>query len=289
MSLAMSGLYAGLITGPQLGGLFVDDSRFIFLLLAGVQMCMCLTLRVRLSDLSQLQKPIQEHTEPVPKVDMLELVLDPKIGLPTVALCLSLTLQSALTATTFEYMTSLGYDHVKQNLTWLMATIPAIVCVKLVPVLRSVVAGQRLQMSALLLGGSSALACFGSDYIFLALTLIGSSAAAGILNGNTPAMLADRSQEKYHGTGKVLILPNTADQVACIFGPYAGGFVCRYANFQAMCHVIGGCLVLCAIVLLLWTCVRQDERLESEAKQQTSTRTGTEPCAPYEASMDSQS
>ena len=167
------------------------------------------------------------------------------------ALFLSLTLQGALTATTFKYMTSLGYDHVKQDLTWLMSTIPAIVCVGLVPVLRSVVASQTLQISALVLGGGAALACCGSGYIFLALTLVGSSAAAGILNGNTPAMLADRSQEKYHGTGQVLILPNTADQVAFILGPYAGGSICRYASFQVMCHVIGGCLVLYAVVLLL--------------------------------------
>ena len=63
MSMAMSGLYAGLIAGPLLGGLFVDDSRFIFLLLAGVQMCMCLALRLRLPDLSQLQKPTHKQTE----------------------------------------------------------------------------------------------------------------------------------------------------------------------------------------------------------------------------------
>ena len=75
-------------------------------------------------------------------VDLLSLFLDPKIGLPTVALFLSLTLMSALTATAFEYMTTLGYDHVKQNLTWLMSSIPAIVCVSLVPMLRSLVAGR---------------------------------------------------------------------------------------------------------------------------------------------------
>ena len=284
MSLAMSGLYAGLITGPQLGGLFVDDSRFIFLLLAGVQMCMCLTLRLRLPDLSQLQKPTKKQTEPVAKVSLLELVLDPNIGLPSVALCVSLTLQSALTATTFEYMTSLGYDHVKQNLTWLMATTPAIVCVSLVPMLRSVLAGQTLQISALVVAAGGALACFGSNYIFLALVLIGSSVAAGILNGNTPAMLADRSQEKYHGTGKVLILSFTADQVAFIVGPYAGGFICRYASFQTMCHIFGGCLLLSAVVLLLFACARQDKMLESEAEQQTGTTSGTEPCTPHEAS-----
>ena len=139
----------------------------------------------------------------------------------------------------------------------------------------TLVAGQTLQISALVVAGGSALACFGSDYLFLALALIGCSAAAGILNGNTPAMLADRSQDKYHGTGIVLILPSAADQVAFIVGPYAGASICRYASFQTMCQIFGGCLLLYAAVLLLFACVRQDEVFQSEA---------TEPRTPHEAS-----
>ncbi|CAE7343601.1 cysA [Symbiodinium pilosum] len=82
----------------------------------------------------------------------------------------------------------------------------------------------------MLLCGGSALLCFGFDYILLALTLLGASVAAGIVDGNTPAMLADRSQEKYGGTGQVFVLSNVADQAAFILGPIVGSSVCQQVS-----------------------------------------------------------
>ena len=278
VSTAMAGLYAGIFAGPQVAGMFVDDSRLMFLFLSGAQMCVCLTIRVRFgsdrSQLQALQEPMPKQTE-VAKVDMLELLLDPEIRKPIVALFLGSAVEAAVSATTWEYMTSLGYDHVKQNLTWLMATVPGVISANLVPVLRSVLGGQTLQISTLLLGGASTLACLGTDYIFLALTLVGTSSTSGLLNGNTASTLADRSQEKYDGTGQVFVLSNTAEQVAFIAGPCVGSSLCRYASFQAMCHVIGACLVLYA-GLLWWP----DEG--SKAKQ-TTTTSGTDPRSSVEA------
>ena len=181
-----------------------------------------------------------------------------------------------MSATAWEYMTSRGYDHVKQNLTWLMATIPGIISANLVPVLRSVLGGQTLQISTLLLGGGSTLACLGTDYIFLAIVLIGTSCTASLSNVNAAAMLADRSQERYDGTGQVFVLSTTADQVAFIVGPCVGSSLCRYASFQVMCHVVCACLVLYAS-LLWWP----DEG--SKPKQATAT-SGTDPHSPVEAS-----
>ncbi|CAE7484416.1 slc18a3a [Symbiodinium natans] len=278
VSTATAGLYAGMVAGPQAAGILVD-SRLMFLVLSGLQMCLWLALRFRLPDLSQLQEPMPKPTEPVEKVHVLELMLDPEIRFPIVALFLGVTLEAALGATTWEYMTSLGYDHLKQNLTWLMVTIPGVISVNLVPALRSLVEGHTLQISAILLGGASALACFGSHYVLLALALLGTSGASGVLNGNGAAMLADRSQEKYDGTGQVFVLSMAADQAAFIFGPYLGSSLCRYESYQVMCHVIGGCLVLSAI-LLSW-------RGEgSEAKQNATNAAippGTEPGTPAEA------
>ena len=274
VSRAMAGLYAGVVAGPQIGGIFVDNARLMFLVLSGVQMCFFWTLRFRLPDLSQLQEPPPKQTEAVTKVGMLELLLDPEIRQPIVALFLGLALEGAVTATTFEYMTSLGYDSVKQNLTWLMGSIPGVISANLVPTLRPVVGGHALQISALMLGGGSALACFGAAYTFLAITLLGISCMSGLLHGNAAAMLADRSQEKYHGTGQVFILSNTADQIAFVIGPYTGSFICRYTSFHSMCQSIGGGLVLYAVLL---SCPGEGW---SSAKQQTTT--GTE--APPEAS-----
>ncbi|CAE7299880.1 SLC18A3 [Symbiodinium natans] len=275
VSTAMAGVYAGVVAGPQVAGIF-DDSRLMFLLLSGVQMSTWLTLRYRLPELSQLQEPIPKPTEPAATVDMLELIADPEIRKPTVALFLGLALEGAVTATTWEYMTSLGYDHVKQNLTWLMVTIPGVIAVNLVPVLRSVADGQTLQILALLFGGASALVYFGTHYMLLALTLLGTSGASGFLNGNAAAMLADRSQEKYHGTGQVFVLSTTADQAAWIVGPLVGSSLCRYAGFEVMCHVVGACLVLYGILV---------SRLGEgpEAKQKTTSASDPEPGAPAEA------
>ena len=279
VSTATAGLYVGMVAGPQVVGI-LDDSRLMFFLISGVQMCTWLTLRFRLPELSQLQEPMPKPTEPVEKVHVLELMLDPEIRHPIVALFLGVALEGAVNATTWEYMTSLGYDHLKQNLTWLMVTIPGVISVNLVPALRSVVEGHTLQISALLLGGASALACFGSHYMLLALTLLGTSGASGVLNGNAAAMLADRSQEKYDGTGQVFVLSMTADQAAFILGPYVGSSLCRYQGYQVMCHVIGACLVLYGIYLS-----RLDEA--SEAKQAATNKSvvaGIEPGTPAEAS-----
>ncbi|CAE7573331.1 slc18a3a [Symbiodinium natans] len=248
VSTAMAGLYAGMVAGPQVAGIFVDDSRLMFLLLTGVQMCTWLTLHFRLPELSQLEEPMPKPTEQVEQVGMLELIMDPGIRRPTVALFLGIAAEAAVNATAWEYMTSLGYDHVKQSLTWLMVTIPGVISVNLVPALRSVADGKTLQTSAVLLSGGTALVHFGSHYIFLALTLLGTSFASGLLNGNVAAMLANRSQEKYDGTGQVFVLSSTADQAAYVFGPCVGSSLCRYASFPVMCHVIGACLMLYAIL-----------------------------------------
>ena len=85
-----------------------------------------------------------------------------------------------------------------RNLTWLFSSIPAIIFVYLVPALRSILEGKTLQILALLLAGTGAVFFVNPNYVLLALTLLG-SAGAGIVDGNTPAMLAD-SQEKYAGT-----------------------------------------------------------------------------------------
>ena len=203
----------------------------MFLLLTGVQMCTWLTLHFRLPELSQLEEPMPKPTEQVEQVGMLELIMDPGIRRPTVALFLGIAAEAAVNATAWEYMTSLGYDHVKQSLTWLMVTIPGVISVNLVPALRSVADGKTLQTSAVLLSGGTALVHFGSHYIFLALTLLGTSFASGLLNGNVAAMLANRSQEKYDGTGQVFVLSSTADQAAYVFGPCVGSSLCRYASF----------------------------------------------------------
>ena len=93
-----------------------------------------------------------------------------------------------------------------RNLTWLMISVPAILFVYLVPALRSILEGKTLQILAMFLAGSGALLFFNTNYVLLALTLLGSAAGAGIVDGNTPAMLADRSQEKYGGTSPQLFL-----------------------------------------------------------------------------------
>ena len=168
---------------------------------------------------------------------MVALVFDPEVRNPIIALFLALAFVAALGSTAFEYMVRLGYDQVKQklweqsgsafllsfvalkriamsgretglirNLTWLMISVPAILFVYLVPALRSILEGKTLQILAMFLAGSCALLFFNTNYVLLALTLLGSAAGAGIVDGNTPAMLADRSQEKYGGTSPQLFL-----------------------------------------------------------------------------------
>ena len=53
---------------------------------------------------------------------------------------------------------------------------------------------------ARLLGGFSSLIFIWPSYGLLAVTLLGTSVAGGIIDGNTPAMLSDRSQAKYGGS-----------------------------------------------------------------------------------------
>ncbi|CAJ1358759.1 unnamed protein product [Effrenium voratum] len=250
MSTATVSLYAGVILGPQAGGLFVDDSGFLFLLLSGAQLCTLFMLLFRLPDLSQ-QK--QTQTDHAAKVGMMSLIMDPDVRNPIIALFLALAFIAALGSTAFEHMVRLGYGQMKQNLTWLLSSVPAILFACLVPALRSLVEGQTLQILAMFLGGASALLCFGSNYILLALALFGASVAAGIVDGNTPAMLADRSQEKYGGTGQVFVLSNVADQIAFVLGPAAGSIVCQHASFHVMCQSFGACMVLYALFLSLLT------------------------------------
>jgi len=255
MSTATAGLYAGVILGPQAGGLFVDDSSSLFLLLSGAQLCTFLMLRFRLPDQSQ-----QKQTQTDRAVDMMSLVMDPDVRNPIIALFLGLAFIAALDSTAFEYMVRLGYGQMKQNLTWLLCSVPAVLFACLVPTLRTLVEGRTLQVLAMLLGGVGALQRFDSDYILLALTLPAASVAAGIVDGNTPAMLADRSQEKYGGTGQVFVLSNMADQVAFIVGPAAGSIVCQQLSFPLMCKGFGCCMLLYAFLMAVSTLRPEDAK-----------------------------
>ncbi|CAE7324032.1 cysA [Symbiodinium natans] len=253
MSMATAGLYAGVVLGPQAGGCFVDDTRPLFIFLMAAQMCMYYMMRNRLPSLQR--PPALKETEEA-TVGMLQLIMDPDVRNPIVALFLALAFIAALGSTAFEYMVRLGYDQTKQNLTWLLTSVPAILFAYLVPMLRSLLEGHTLQIVAMFLCGGSALLSFPSDYISphtLALTLLGASVAAGIVDGNTPAMLADRSQEKYGGTGQVFVLSNVADQAAFILGPAAGSIICQHVSFGLMCQSFGGCMLLYAFLLTVST------------------------------------
>ena len=92
-----------------------------------------------------------------------------------------------------------------------MSSVPAILFVYLVPALRSILEGKTLQIVAMLVAGGAALFFFDTNYILLALTLLGSAAGAGIVDGNTPAMLADCSQEKYGGRIPQLVFDKARD------------------------------------------------------------------------------
>ena len=183
---------------------------------------------------------------------MVGLISDPDVRNPIIALFLALAFVAALGSTAFEYMIRLGYDQMKQqpgsesvscscfrssrgprptpthknpeamstkrprirNLTWLMISVPAILLVYLVPALRAVFDGKTLQVLAMFLAGSGALIFFDTSYVLLALTLLGSAVGAGIVDGNTPAMLADCSQEKYGGTTPQLLIDAAFDSLS---------------------------------------------------------------------------
>mmetsp|Transcript_27103 Transcript_27103/g.55883 ORF Transcript_27103/g.55883 Transcript_27103/m.55883 type:complete len:512 (-) Transcript_27103:297-1832(-) len=261
MSMLTAGLYAGVILGPQAGGLFVEDSRSLFVLLSAAQTCTFIALRLRLPDLSQHQKQKQKKSERA--VDMVGLILDPDVRNPIVALFLALSFIAALGSTAFEYMIRLGYDQMRQNLTWLMSSVPAILFVYLVPALRSILEGKTLQIVAMLVAGGAALFFFDTNYILLALTLLGSAAGAGIVDGNTPAMLADCSQEKYGGTGQVFVLSNVADQAAFVLGPAGGSVISQHVSFPLMCQSFGGCMVLYGLYLSMFAFWRPQQPVKS--------------------------
>lgn len=84
---------------------------------------------------------------------MVSLIMDPDVRNPIVALFLALAFIAALGSTTFEFMVRLGYDQMKQNLTWLLISVPAILFTCMVPWLRSFVSGDTLQILAMILGG----------------------------------------------------------------------------------------------------------------------------------------
>jgi len=247
MAMASGGVYAGVILGPQVGGLFVEeeDTRTLFLLLLCIQLCAFLAIRFRLR--LSISQPAEMQTES--KVNMMALLLDPGIRNPILALMMALGFIASLGSTAFEYMVRLGYSQMLQNFTWLMVSVPAIIFVYLVPYLRHFMAGETLQTLAMCLAGSTALLCFTGNYFLLSMMFLGASVAAGVVDANTPALLADQSHAKYGGTGLVFVLSNVADQAAFVWGPAVGSFVCELASFPLMSQTFGLCMLFSAWLL----------------------------------------
>lgn len=102
---------------------------------------------------------------------------------------------------------------------------------------RALILGTVVQGLGMLVGPKDSLVV---EAMSLCLTGMG----MGLVDGVTPTLLGDVTDDHFGGTGRIFVLNNAACQLGFVIGPVIGNWVFQIAGYLGFCWVFGGLQVL---------------------------------------------
>lgn len=299
MGIATTGIIVGVCIGPPLGGILYDlGSALPFLITAALVFIAAACALAYYKKVPQPPSEASSQTENVSSVAC-SLLLDKHIAVTLLAVFIANATISCLEGTLGNYLQrEMGFSAAGTGLLYIVTAGPTVFSAKAAGHLgnrygRWLVIGVGLAVQGVFyaVGPKNALA---SEVV----SLVGLGIGMGLVDGCSPAMLAQVSALFHQGTGVVYTLLSVAVQFGFLLGPLCGSAIMQATSFQTMSIVLGVLMVLAAPAMLVNATLpnpdtRPLQREEADVGIVAMTREGSDGAAgsaeqqPFRASVSS--
>lgn len=243
MGLAFSGVYAGVLTGPVLGGaLFQTSHHLPYVVLAMVELLVLLGVVGLLPRCLGQRAPAEDDGE-----RFSALLQHGAVYGPLLSVVISTGYIAALECTTARYaMDRFGWTETGAGAVWLYVTVPTIGAALMSGPLGLRIGRANLLGMAMALGGVSAMLAPTGSLAALVTSLLGAGLTFGVVNGCAAPLLGDMADRFFGGTSQVYALANSAEQLGFVVGPLIGSTMDKEWAFPMVSVAFGALLLTCS-------------------------------------------
>lgn len=257
MGLATTGIMAGVVLGPVLGGTLYDiHPKLPFQAVAVLEILVAIATAAALPN-------VVAPTTALDAVSSGSMLRHPQVFRPLGALLVANAGISCFESTFARY----GQDTFRMTASqvgafYLITSVPSILFSGFSGPIGNYLGDRNLLLRLGLLIQGAFTILGPKDNIWLEfVSLIGLGVGMGIVDGSVNPILGDVADEYFHGTGRIFVLANTAVQAGFVVGPVLGNAVVQSFDWPMTCLVTGGALVLYAPCIVQKTATARESYL----------------------------